>query len=70
MQATEKFTVYNNITVKSAMHIRLLAEEMISMIHGIMDSFIGRSWLESEKTDDGLLCRICVSVPRAADCEQ
>ncbi len=69
-QAAEKFTAYNNITGKSAMHIRLLTEEMLSMIHGILDDFSGDFWLESEQTKKGLLCRICLSADKQINREQ
>ena len=69
-EAAEKFAGYNRISGRPAMHIRLLTEETISMVHGIFDEFKGSFWLESEKAENGLLCRICISVPKAADCEQ
>lgn len=37
MQAAESFIRYNGFEGKNAMHIRLLTEELVSMIHGIMD---------------------------------
>ena len=70
MEAAEKFSNYNNISGKSALHIRLLTEETISMVHGIFDGFEGKLWLESEKTEKGRICRICISVPKTADVEQ
>ena len=70
MEAAEKFAAYHEITGKSAMHLRLLTEETISMIHGIFDSFSGSFWLESEKTPDGILCRICLSAKKLANMEQ
>ena len=50
LQETEKFTEYYHITGKNAMHLRLLTEETFCMIHGIMEEFSGRLWLESEQT--------------------
>ena len=70
MQTAEKFSVYNNITGKAAMHIRLLTEEMISMVHGILDGFSGDFWLESIQTKKGLLCRICLSADKFMNKEQ
>ncbi|HAE51847.1 MAG TPA: hypothetical protein DCG30_01145 [Ruminococcus sp.] len=70
ISATDKFIAYNEISGKNAIHMHLLTEETISMIHGIMDDFAGNFWLESRKTDEGLMCRVCVSVPRPVDCEQ
>lgn len=61
MQEAERFAVYNGLTGKKAMHIRLLTEETISMIHEIVSEFQCDFWLESEQTAKGLLCRICIS---------
>ena len=49
------------------MHIRLLTEEAVCMVHGIMDDFKGYFWLESKKTDKGLLCRVCISAEKSAE---
>ena len=56
----ERFSAYNGLTGKDAMHVRLLTEETISMVDGIMKGFHGGLWLESEPTSTGILCRICV----------
>lgn len=64
METAEKFAVYNNLKDKDAMYLRLLTEELISMIHGILDEFCGKFWLESERTKKGLLCRICFSADK------
>ena len=61
MQEAERFCVYNGLTGKNAMHIRLLTEETISMVNGIVKDFEGDLWMESEPTPSGLLCRICVA---------
>ena len=61
MQEAEHFTEYFYLTGRNAMHIRLLTEEAISLVHGIIPNFNGRFWLESEQTEDGILCRICVT---------
>lgn len=61
MRQCELFCMYHHLPAKSAMHLRLLTEESISMVHGILSGFKGEFWLESEPTDKGLLCRICVS---------
>ena len=70
MQAEEKFAAYHEIEGKDAMHLRLLTEEAISMIHGILDDFRADFWLVSEQTKKGLLCRICISVEKQANREQ
>ena len=68
--AVERFSAYHGITGKQAMHLRLLTEETISMVHGIMDDFSGSFWLESENTKKGLLCRICLSAEKQANKQQ
>ncbi len=61
MAETEHFSEYLGLTGKTAMHLRLLTEEAISMVHGIVQDFEGSFWLESEQTEKGTLCRICVT---------
>ena len=70
MEAEEKFAVYYGITGREALHLRLLTEETLSMIHGIFDAFRGQFWLESEKTKTGLICRICLSAEKQVTREQ
>lgn len=70
LEETEKFAVYNNISGKDSMHIRLIVEDTLSMMHGIMDDYSGLFWIESEKSDKRIFCRICISVPNAVDCDQ
>lgn len=61
MSEAEHFTEYLRLTGKNAMHVRLLAEEAIGMVHGIINGFKGDFWMESEKTENGLTVKICVS---------
>lgn len=70
LMTAEKFSEYHDITGKDAMHLRLLTEEAVSMIHGILDDFRGKFWMESEKTKRGLLCRICLSAEKQINSEQ
>lgn len=70
IEAEEKFAAYYGITGKDALHLRLLTEEMISMIHGIFSDFRGEFWLESERTKKGLLCRLCLSAEKQVNKEQ
>ena len=58
LKTAEKFVVYNNITGDGAVHIRLLTEETLSMVNGILDSFRALLRLESEQKNGFLLCRI------------
>ena len=61
MAEAERFTEYLHLNGKNAMHLRLLAEEAIGMVHGIVQDFKGDFWLESEKTDNGITARITIS---------
>ena len=70
MKTAENFCNYNGIIGKDAKHIRLLTEETVSMVHGILKGFKGKLWLESEKTEKGLLCRICLRADKSVDMEQ
>ena len=67
MANAEKFAQYNEITGRNARHIRLLTEELVSMVHGIMDGLEADLWFESEKKDGGILCRICLSSSKSVD---
>ena len=70
IEAEEKFAAYYGITGKDALHLRLLTEEMISMIHGIFNEFSGDFRLESERTKKGLLCRLCLSAKKQVNKEE
>lgn len=70
LRAADKFCAYNDITGKNAKYIRLLTEETVSMVHGIMDGFKGKFWLETSDTKKGKLCMICVSASKGADLRQ
>ena len=61
LETADRFIAYNGISGKQAMHIRLLTEEAVCMVHGIMDGFMGRLWLESDKENGKTVCRICVT---------
>lgn len=61
IEEAERFAEYHHITGKNATHLRLLTEETISMVHGILRGFEGDFWIESEKRKNGRLCRICVA---------
>lgn len=67
MQAAENFNRYNGFEGRNAMHIRLLTEELLSMVNGIMDGFLGDLWFESEQTDEGISCNICLSAKKSVD---
>ncbi len=45
---TEKVAVYKGLTHKNALHLRLLAEEMMSMLGSIAGEVEGKFWIEDE----------------------
>ena len=70
VSAADYFNRINGITGKNAAHIRLLTEELISLVHGIMDGFLGILWLEDVPAEGGLLCRISLSAQNVNDPSQ
>ncbi|MCR4644362.1 MAG: hypothetical protein K5695_03000 [Oscillospiraceae bacterium] len=71
IREAEMLSAYHDLDKKQKMFIRLLSEESVSMVHGILNGFKGDFWLESEKTDKGLLCRICVAADvEVDDCQE
>ena len=67
LAAADRFAEYNELTKKGAMHIHLLTEEALCLVHGLMKNFSGSFWIESEEAESGLLVRICVSADRAVN---
>ena len=47
----EKVTTYNGLEGKSALRLRLLAEELCGMLPGLIDRFNGEFWAENEGND-------------------
>ena len=58
LRECEKVAVYNELTHKQEMHLRLLCEEIDGMLPNIIDNFDGDFWIDFE---DGL-CKINVSI--------
>jgi len=67
MDTAERFAAYNGIKGREAMHLRLLTEETICMIHGILEDFRADFWLETKQTKKGTLCMICLSADKQAN---
>ena len=70
MREAEKFAEYNDLAPKQVMNLRLLTEETLSMVHGIVSDFQGKLWFESLEMGDGILCRICVTANKDVDMKQ
>lgn len=45
---TDAFAARCGLTGKTALHLRLLAEELLGMVHGVLDVQNGEFWIESE----------------------
>ena len=55
LRESEKVAVYNELTHKQAMQLRLLCEEIDGMLPNIIDDFDGELWIDF---DDGV-CEDC-----------
>lgn len=49
MDQAEKVAVFRGLSTKGALHLRLLAEEMMSMMRAITGDVRGQFWIENEK---------------------
>lgn len=67
LEESERFVAYAGLTGKSAIHVRLLTEETLGMVRGMLGDFPARFWLESTKKGEKRLCRICISVNTDVD---
>lgn len=67
LDETSKFAVYNGISDKAALRIRLLAEETLGMVAAITESFEADFWLESTRDH---ICRIHLSAQTDMDFEK
>lgn len=45
----EKVTEYNGLQKKEALRLRLLAEELVGMLRGLVKNFEGRFWIQNNK---------------------
>lgn len=48
LSETERVAAYNELERKQALHLRLLAEELVSMLPELLDRFEGKFWIETE----------------------
>ena len=53
---TEKIAKYNELTEKEALYLRLLAEELVSMLPSIVENYSGEFWIEN----NGKSYELCV----------
>lgn len=58
LKESEKVAVYNELTPKQTLHLRLLCEEIDGMLPNILGDFEGNLWIDFE---DGV-CKINISI--------
>ena len=58
LKESEKVAVYNGLTQKQTMQLRLLCEEIDGMLPQIIDDFDGKFWIEFEQG----VCKVNVSI--------
>ena len=61
LNESEKVAVYNDLTKKQTLQLRLLCEEIDGMLPNIVDEFEGALWIEFE---DGV-CKVHISIALA-----
>ena len=58
---TEKVSKYNKLTEKETLYLRLLAEELVSMLPFIVENYSGEFWIENEDKSYELRAKFLVS---------
>ncbi len=58
MEQVEKVAVYNNLSRKNALHLRLLTEEMMGMMRSITGETQGEFWIEDDTESAELHLRV------------
>jgi hypothetical protein len=70
LEECDRFAAYTGLDKRSALHVRLLAEEALGMVRGIVGQFQADFWLETAKKKGKSLCRICVKADAEVDYER
>jgi hypothetical protein len=58
LKHTERVAAYKDLSHKGALHLRLLAEEMMSMVRAIAGNVSGKFWIENEGDEYALHLRV------------
>lgn len=66
LKEAERFAKYQHFTAKDTLHVRLLAEEMMGMVRGIVGRFDAEFWVEGEGKD----VTLCLEAETNVDYEQ
>ena len=51
LDVARKVAAYGDLSPKNTLHLRLLAEELMSLMHAITGEVSGRFWIEKEEED-------------------
>jgi len=51
LDLSRRVAAYSNLSTKNALHLRLLAEEMLSMMRSITGEVKGKFWIEAEEDE-------------------
>ena len=58
LKESKKVAIYNDLTDKQTMQLRLICEELDGMLPNIVNDFNGDLWIEYENG----VCKVCVSI--------
>ena len=66
LEIPDSFAQKNGITGRDALHIRLLAEEMLGMVGAVAGEFSANFWIEGDSSE----CRLCLEAETAMNTEK
>ena len=66
LREVEKFAVYQDLSHKDTLRLRLLAEEMMGMVRSVAGDFQACFWAEGH----GRICRLCLNADLIMDAER
>lgn len=66
LKHTERVAAYKELSHKDALHLRLLAEEMMSMMRAIAGNVYGKFWIENEGSEYALHLRVEIDADHEA----
>lgn len=67
LEEADRFAAYARLDHKSALHVRLLTEEALGMVRGIVGHFQAHFWLETARKHGERVCRICLKADADVD---
>ena len=66
LREAERYAEYQHLSAKDALHVRLLAEEMMGMVRSIVGQFDAEFWVEGEDKD----VTLCLEAETIVDYEK